>query len=60
MKMKYKVSVAMITYNGEKYIEEQLNSILNQTTKPDEIIISDDGSTDGTISIVQDILLSQT
>lgn len=51
-----RVSVAVITYNGEKFIEEQLNSILNQTVKPNEIIISDDGSTDGTLSIIQDII----
>lgn len=54
-----KVSVAMITYNGEKYIEEQLNSILNQSVKPDEIIISDDGSTDSTIDLINSIKARQ-
>ncbi len=49
---KLKVSVAMITYNGAGFIEKQLVSILNQTVKPDEIIISDDGSTDGTLEII--------
>lgn len=49
------VSVAMATYNGEKYIEEQLMSIINQTRRPDEIIVSDDGSTDNTIGIVRRI-----
>lgn len=47
-----RVSVALATYNGEKYILEQLNSIFNQTLKPDEVIISDDHSTDKTKEIV--------
>lgn len=51
-----KVSVAMCTYNGEKYVEEQLNSILNQTKKIDEIIICDDGSKDNTLKICDKIL----
>lgn len=49
------ISVAIATYNGEKYIREQLDSILNQTVVPDEIVISDDGSTDQTIKILQEI-----
>ena len=53
-----KVSVAMCTYNGEKYIEEQLNSILHQTKKIDEIIICDDGSKDKTLEICNEILKS--
>ena len=47
------ISVVMATYNGEKYILEQLNSIWNQTQRPDEIIISDDHSSDRTITVVQ-------
>lgn len=50
-----KISVAMATYNGEKYIREQINSIINQTVVPDEIIISDDGSKDRTLEIIQEI-----
>lgn len=46
------ISVAMAVFNGEKYIEGQLQSILNQTVKPDEIVISDDGSKDGTLDLV--------
>jgi glycosyltransferase involved in cell wall biosynthesis len=42
----------MATYNGEKFISEQIESILNQTLKPDEIVISDDASTDQTLKIL--------
>ncbi len=48
-----KVSVAMATYNGERYIREQLETILVQLDKNDEIIVSDDGSTDRTLEIVK-------
>jgi glycosyltransferase involved in cell wall biosynthesis len=47
-------SVALCTYNGETYIAEQLDSILSQTFAVSEIIICDDGSTDGTIKILSD------
>ncbi len=47
-----KISVVIATYNGEKFIEEQLKSICNQTLKPDEIIVSDDGSKDATLELV--------
>ncbi|WP_281322430.1 glycosyltransferase family 2 protein [Flavobacterium aestivum] len=47
-----KTSVAMCTYNGEKYIKAQLESILNQTINIDEIIICDDGSNDNTIELI--------
>ena len=47
----------MCTYNGEKYIKEQLESILNQTIAIDEIIICDDGSNDKTIQIIEEIQL---
>lgn len=43
----------MATYNGEKYIYEQLESILFQLSPYDEVVISDDGSTDNTIRIIQ-------
>ena len=51
-----KTSVALCTYNGEKYIKEQLDSILKQTVKVDEIVVGDDGSTDNTLTIVQEVL----
>jgi glycosyltransferase involved in cell wall biosynthesis len=47
-----KISVCITTYNGEKYIKEQIDSIICQLSSEDEIIISDDGSTDSTISII--------
>lgn len=49
------ISVCMTTYNGEKYIKSQLSSILSQLDKNDEIVISDDSSTDKTISIIEKI-----
>ena len=52
------ISVVLCTYNGEKYIEEQLHSILSQKRPVDEIIILDDGSTDHTIDIAKKVLLS--
>ncbi len=54
--MSFKISVAMCTYNGEKYVHEQLESIIKQTKRPDEIIVCDDGSTDKTANIVQNML----
>jgi glycosyltransferase involved in cell wall biosynthesis len=48
-----KISVCMASYNGEKYIAKQLTSILNQLGEEDELIISDDSSTDKTISIIK-------
>ena len=46
------ISVCIATYNGEKFIKEQIDSILRQLSLDDEIIVSDDGSTDDTISII--------
>ena len=50
------ISVIIATYNGSKYIRQQLDSILDQTLKPDEIIICDDNSTDDTVSIIKPYL----
>lgn len=47
------LSVCMATYNGSKYIKEQVESILAQLSSEDELIISDDGSTDGTLKILE-------
>lgn len=46
------ISVCIATYNGALFIQEQLNSILPQLQSDDEIIISDDGSTDATLSMI--------
>lgn len=51
------VSVAMATYNGEKYIKEQLDSIIIQLNSDDEVIICDDGSTDSTLNILEEYVL---
>ena len=47
------ISVCIATYNGEKYLAEQLDSILLQVSEEDELIISDDGSTDHTLEILR-------
>ena len=51
-----KVSVALACYNGEDYIGEQLLSIKEQTRPVDEVVISDDGSSDGTVSVVRSFI----
>ena len=52
-----KISVAMATYNGEKYIVDQLESIRTQTHAVDEVIICDDCSTDETVEVVKRFIL---
>lgn len=47
-----KISVALCTYNGEKYLEEQVNSIINQSVAVNEIIVCDDKSIDKTMRIL--------
>lgn len=47
------VSVVLTTYNGKKYIEELLDSLRLQTKPVDELLVCDDGSTDGTPEIIQ-------
>ena len=46
------ISVAMTTYNGGKYLRTQLESLASQADHPDELVISDDGSTDDRVEIV--------
>jgi glycosyltransferase involved in cell wall biosynthesis len=48
------ISIAMAAYNGEKYIKEQIDSILNQTFQDFELIVCDDCSADSTWSILQE------
>lgn len=49
-----RISVVLCTYNGEKYLPSQLDSLLSQTIHPYEIIVGDDGSTDGTLAILDE------
>jgi glycosyltransferase involved in cell wall biosynthesis len=52
MKIHPTISVVMSVYNGEKYVDQSVKSILNQTFKDFEFIIIDDGSTDNTLTIL--------
>ncbi len=49
-----KVCVLMSTYNGEKYLKEQIESILNQENVEVDILVRDDGSTDSTLNILKE------
>jgi glycosyltransferase involved in cell wall biosynthesis len=49
------ISVCIATYNGEEYIEEQLRSILQQLGEADEVIVSDDQSSDATLDVVRSL-----
>ncbi len=48
-----RISVCIATFNGERFIREQMMSVLTQLSEEDEIVVSDDGSTDGTIAILE-------
>ena len=48
-----RISVCIATYNGEKYLKQQIDSVISQLNTDDEIVISDDGSTDQTIYILE-------
>jgi glycosyltransferase involved in cell wall biosynthesis len=48
------ISIALCTYNGESFLWDQLNSFLNQTRLPDEVVICDDGSKDKTLKILEE------
>ncbi len=47
------ISVCMATYNGEKFLKKQIESILIQLDNNDELIISDDSSTDSSVDIIK-------
>ncbi|MBO1922990.1 glycosyltransferase [Thiomicrorhabdus sp. 6S3-12] len=49
-----KISVALATYNGAEFLSKQIQSLLEQTVLPDEIVISDDNSSDSTIGILNE------
>ncbi len=50
--MTHRISVCMATYNGGRWVGEQLSSILKQIGPDDEVVVSDDGSTDDTLAVV--------
>jgi len=50
--MHAKFSVAMCTYNGTRFVREQLASIASQTRLPDELVVCDDRSTDATVECI--------
>ena len=50
------ISVALCTYNGENYLPAQWQSLLDQQLLPDEVVICDDNSTDGTIALIQQFI----
>ncbi|BAU33140.1 glycosyltransferase family 2 protein [Microcella alkaliphila] len=47
------VSVALCTHNGERFVGQQVTSILNQTVPVDEIVVGDDASRDGTVAVIE-------
>ena len=47
------ISIAMATYNGEKYLQQQLDSIAAQSVLPDELVVCDDCSKDDTVEILE-------
>lgn len=53
MPCEMRISIAMATYNGEKYLQSQLDSFQAQTRLPDELLVSDDCSSDGTVAILK-------
>lgn len=53
MKGKLTISIAMCTYNGSRFLQEQFNSLLAQSHLPDELVICDDCSQDNTINIIE-------
>jgi glycosyltransferase involved in cell wall biosynthesis len=52
------VSIAMATFNGERYLPQQLASLAAQSHPPSELVVTDDGSTDATLSLVNDFAAS--
>ena len=48
------ISIALCTYNGERFLRKQLDSYIQQTRLPDELVICDDGSKDRTLEILEE------
>lgn len=49
-----RISIAMCTYNGGRFLAEQLDSLLQQQRRPDQVVVCDDGSTDNTLELLAD------
>ena len=47
------VSAVLTVYNGERYLTQALDAVLSQTRPPDEVVVVDDGSTDGTARLLE-------
>lgn len=47
------ISIAMATYNGGRFLPEQLRSLAQQALRPNELVVTDDGSTDGTPDLIE-------
>lgn len=58
MQVNMRISIVMSTYNGSRYIQEQLDSIRNQSRTPDEVLIFDDESSDNTYEIISNYINS--
>jgi len=54
--MIFTIDILLSTYNGEKYIKEQIESVLNQTYMDWRLLIRDDGSGDVTVKILKDYI----
>jgi glycosyltransferase involved in cell wall biosynthesis len=54
--MPLRTSIAVCTYNGERFLQQQLDSLLAQSLRPDEIVLRDDASSDGTMQLVDDFV----
>lgn len=54
MNNEIRISIAMATYNGERYLREQLDSLYTQTRVPDEVVVCDDRSNDATRAILEE------
>ena len=54
-----KVNILLSTYNGEQYLKEQVKSIQDQTYQDWQLLIRDDGSTDGTVEIFDSSLVDK-
>jgi glycosyltransferase involved in cell wall biosynthesis len=49
----------MASYNGERFLEAQLHSIARQTSLPDEMVVTDDGSTDATVGHLEELAINR-